>query len=267
MIVDEIHALAGNKRGAHLALSLERLAALSGKLTRIGLSATQTPIEAVARFLTGAAGRPAPTAIVIDAGHARARDLQLELTGVPLEAVMSGDAWTLIYDRLAALAAAHRTTLIFVNTRKMTERLARQLSMRLGVSTSWRITAAWRARSATWPNSACATANSRCWWRPHRWNWASISAMWTWCARSPRRARSMPSCSAWAAPAMPWAASPRAGCSHSRAMTWWNARRCCWRCAPGSSMCCTCREGTLDVLAQQIAAEVACREYDETRTV
>jgi ATP-dependent Lhr-like helicase len=128
VIVDEIHALAGNKRGAHLALSLERLAGLSGKLTRIGLSATQTPIEAVAKFLTGAE----PDCVIIDAGHARSRDLQLELTGVPLEAVMSGDAWTLIYDRLAALAAAHRTTLVFVNTRKLTERLARQLSMRLG---------------------------------------------------------------------------------------------------------------------------------------
>jgi ATP-dependent Lhr-like helicase len=128
VIVDEIHALAGNKRGAHLAVSLERLAALSGRLTRIGLSATQTPIAAVARFLTGAESN----CVVIDAGHSRARDLQLELTGVPLEAVMSGDAWTLVYDRLAALAAAHRTTLVFVNTRKMTERLARQLSMRLG---------------------------------------------------------------------------------------------------------------------------------------
>ncbi|HEY4340218.1 MAG TPA: DEAD/DEAH box helicase [Steroidobacteraceae bacterium] len=133
VIVDEIHALAGNKRGAHLALSLERLAALCGKLTRIGLSATQKPIEAVARFLTGSASiETHPDCVVIDAGHARSRDLQLELTGVPLEAVMSGDAWTLVYDRLAALAAEHRTTLIFVNTRKMTERLARQLSMRLG---------------------------------------------------------------------------------------------------------------------------------------
>ncbi len=134
VIVDEIHALAGNKRGAHLAVSLERLAALSGKLTRIGLSATQTPIEAVARFLTGLApGSATPNCVVIDAGHARLRDLQLELTSVPLEAVMSGEAWTLIYDRLAQLALEHRTTLIFVNTRKMSERLARYLSMRLGV--------------------------------------------------------------------------------------------------------------------------------------
>jgi ATP-dependent Lhr-like helicase len=133
VIVDEIHALAGNKRGAHLTLSLERLAALCGKLTRIGLSATQTPIAAVARFLTGTACTDRnPDCVVIDAGHARSRDLQLELTGVPLEPVMSADAWTVVYDRLAALAGEHRTTLVFVNTRKMTERLARHLSMRLG---------------------------------------------------------------------------------------------------------------------------------------
>ncbi len=132
VIVDEIHALAGNKRGAHLAISLERLAALAGPLTRIGLSATQTPIGAVARFLTGAGPATTQQCVVIDAGHARARDLQLELTGVPLAAVMSGDAWTLIYERLAALVGEHRTTLVFVNTRRMTERLARQLSLRLG---------------------------------------------------------------------------------------------------------------------------------------
>jgi ATP-dependent Lhr-like helicase len=128
VIVDEIHAVAGNKRGAHLALTLARLAALCGRLNRIGLSATQTPIAAVARFLTG----DESNCVVIDAGHGRARDLQLELTGVPLEAVMSGEAWTLVYDRLAQLVEAHRTTLVFVNTRKLTERLARQLSMRLG---------------------------------------------------------------------------------------------------------------------------------------
>jgi ATP-dependent Lhr-like helicase len=128
VIVDEIHALAGNKRGAHLALTLARLAALCGRLNRIGLSATQTPIAAVARFLTG----DESNCVVIDAGHTRSRDLQLELTAVPLEAVMSGEAWTLVYDRLAQLAGDHRTTLVFVNTRKLTERLARQLSMRLG---------------------------------------------------------------------------------------------------------------------------------------
>jgi ATP-dependent helicase Lhr and Lhr-like helicase len=136
VIVDEIHALAPNKRGAHLALSLERLDALCGrKLLRIGLSATQKPIETVASFLTGA-GAPdrveARNCEIIDTGHIRARDLALEMPASPLEAVMSAEVWLQIYDRLAELAAAHRTTLVFVNTRRMAERVARQLSERLG---------------------------------------------------------------------------------------------------------------------------------------
>ena len=127
VIVDEIHAIAGNKRGAHLALSLERLQALAGRaLTRIGLSATQRPIEEVARFLTPRA------CTVIDGGHVRARDLALELPPAPLEAVMSGEVWTLLYDRLAELIREHRTTLVFVNTRRLAERVARHLSERLG---------------------------------------------------------------------------------------------------------------------------------------
>jgi ATP-dependent Lhr-like helicase len=143
VIVDEIHAIAGNKRGAHLALSLERLQALvSRPLVRIGLSATQKPIEEVARFLTGvrrgraasaSAGAPQerPCAIV-DAGHTRRRDLALELPPVPLEAVMSGEAWTQVYDRLAELVREHRITLVFVNTRRLAERVARHLSERIG---------------------------------------------------------------------------------------------------------------------------------------
>ncbi|HVC57357.1 MAG TPA: DEAD/DEAH box helicase [Stellaceae bacterium] len=131
VIVDEIHAVAANKRGAHLALSLERLDALCGrKLQRIGLSATQKPIEAVARFLVGGAAQG--DCRVIDTGHRRQRDLALELPSSPLEAVMSGEVWEQIYDRLAALTLAHRTTLIFVNTRRMVERVTRQLSTRLG---------------------------------------------------------------------------------------------------------------------------------------
>ena len=131
VIVDEIHAVAGSKRGAHLALSLERLQALSGAtLRRIGLSATQRPVEEVARFLVGA--RAAQEARIIDAGHVRRRDLALELPSAPLEAVMSGDVWTQVYDRLAQRVREHRSTLIFVNTRRMTERVARQLSDRLG---------------------------------------------------------------------------------------------------------------------------------------
>jgi ATP-dependent helicase Lhr and Lhr-like helicase len=139
VIVDEIHAVAPNKRGAHLALSLERLASLCGdNLLRIGLSATQKPIETVAQFLVGVRtdgpgmeGR-APACRIVDTGHRRARDLGLEVPSSPLEAVMSAEVWIEIYDRLAALIAEHRTTLIFVNTRRMAERVTRQLSERVG---------------------------------------------------------------------------------------------------------------------------------------
>ncbi len=129
VIIDEIHALAGNKRGAHLALTLERLQALSGRpLRRIGLSATQRPVERVAQFLVG---HQRPCAIV-DIGHARQRDLAIEVPPVPLGAVMATDVWGLVYDRLATLAREHRTTLVFVNTRRLAERLTRHLSDRLG---------------------------------------------------------------------------------------------------------------------------------------
>ncbi|CAB3698608.1 ATP-dependent RNA helicase SrmB [Paraburkholderia sediminicola] len=136
VIVDEIHALAGSKRGSHLALSLERLDALcQRRLPRIGLSATQKPVSAVARFLVGGASIesdiPADCAIV-DVGHIRERDLALEIPPVPLEAVMPNEVWERVYDRLAELIAMHRTTLIFVNTRRMAERAARHLTERLG---------------------------------------------------------------------------------------------------------------------------------------
>jgi ATP-dependent helicase Lhr and Lhr-like helicase len=136
VIVDEIHAMVGTKRGLHLALSLERLEALAGrKLTRVGLSATQKPIEEVARFLvgsrqTGADGKADCT--IVDSGHIRERELQIEIPPAPLEAVMSGEVWMLVYDRLAELVAEHRTTLIFVNTRRHAERIARHLSERVG---------------------------------------------------------------------------------------------------------------------------------------
>ena len=136
VIVDEIHAMAGSKRGVHLALTLERLEALAGrKLTRVGLSATQRPVEDVARFLVGCGNLKADGSAdctIIDTGHVRERDLQLELPAAPLEAVMSGEVWTQLYDRLAELVAEHRTTLVFVNTRRQAERLARHLSERLG---------------------------------------------------------------------------------------------------------------------------------------
>ncbi|MCC6196964.1 MAG: DEAD/DEAH box helicase, partial [Burkholderiales bacterium] len=129
VIVDEIHALAGNKRGSHLALSLARLAALASKPpVRVGLSATQKPIEDIARFLVGG---ETPCEIV-DTGHVRTRDLALEVPPSPLEAVMSHEVWEQVYARLGDLAAAHRTTLVFVNTRRMAERAARHLSDLLG---------------------------------------------------------------------------------------------------------------------------------------
>ncbi|MGH8152462.1 MAG: DEAD/DEAH box helicase, partial [Rhodanobacteraceae bacterium] len=194
VIVDEIHALAGNKRGSHLSLTLERLDVLCGRrCTRIGLSATQKPIDDVARFLVGsdlttgsnplphralcnagegsvtgqeqqvsgmpvasAAPAPSPSAarsalratsppakerkgereladcVIIDTGHQRRRDLAIELTAVPLQPVMSNDAWGLVYDRLAELIGQHRTTLVFANTRRTVERTTRHLAERLG---------------------------------------------------------------------------------------------------------------------------------------
>ena len=129
VIVDEIHALAGNKRGAHLALSLERLAALTGKPpVRIGLSATQKPIGEVARFLTGAGQE----CTIIDTGHVRERRLHLEMPRSPLAPVMANEVWTELYDRLAELTKSHRTTLIFANNRRQAERVARHLAERIG---------------------------------------------------------------------------------------------------------------------------------------
>ncbi len=129
--------MAGSKRGSHLALTLERLDALcERRLPRIGLSATQKPIGDVARFLVGGASIDSatqrPACEIVDVGHVRERDLALEIPPVPLEAVMSNEAWELVYNRLAELVAQHRTTLIFVNTRRMAERAARHLTERLG---------------------------------------------------------------------------------------------------------------------------------------
>ena len=136
LILDEIHAVVDDRRGAHLALSVERLAALvQGPLQRIGLSATQKPIEEVARFLVGTravdkAGQPACE--IIDIGHRRELDLAIEMPKSPLEAVMSNEVWEEVYHRLAGLIEAHRTTLVFVNTRRMAERVTHHLSELLG---------------------------------------------------------------------------------------------------------------------------------------
>ncbi|HYJ86002.1 MAG TPA: DEAD/DEAH box helicase [Pyrinomonadaceae bacterium] len=162
VILDEIHAVVGDKRGSHLALSLERLEQLVGqyqteqpgshagdelfprhptpdtrhpKLVRIGLSATQRPIEEVARFLVGAANIKSdgtPDCAIVDSGHTRRLDLAIELPDSPLQAVMSGEVWDEVYDRLAQLIRQHKTTLVFVNTRRLAERVARHLGERIG---------------------------------------------------------------------------------------------------------------------------------------
>ena len=130
VIVDEIHAVARDKRGSHLALTLARLDALIGKRPqRIGLSATQRPIEEIAQFLVGT-GAPLPE--IVDAGHKRTLDLAIEIPSSPLEAVIPGEVWEEINGRIAELIGEHRTTLVFVNTRRLCERLTMQLTERLG---------------------------------------------------------------------------------------------------------------------------------------
>ena len=154
LIVDEIHAMVDDKRGSHLSLSIERLEALvryaglrpalgeteAGRrpaypLVRVGLSATQKPIAEVARFLVGAKNiEPdgSPRCTIIDTGHTRKLDLALEVPSSPLESLMSNEVWEEIYDRITALIREHKTTLVFVNTRRMAERVARHLGERIG---------------------------------------------------------------------------------------------------------------------------------------
>jgi ATP-dependent helicase Lhr and Lhr-like helicase len=160
VIVDEIHAVADDKRGAHLTLTLERLDALvcgenrlspaaliSGRSRpplRIGLSATQNPIELVASFL---GGRRGPEVAIVQVGKHRVLDLSIEVPGEELGSVATNAIWDDIYERLAELALQHRSTLVFVNTRKMVERLAFALGERLGAenvaahhgSLSWKL--------------------------------------------------------------------------------------------------------------------------------
>src|SRR5438445_2561727 len=143
VIVDEIHAVADDKRGAHLTLSLERLEALrreavgleairsQGKptLVRIGLSATQKPIEEVAHFLTGN-GRPDP--VIVNVGHKRTLNLAVEVPGSQLGPIATNEMWDEIYDRLVELVHQNRSTLVFVNTRRLVERVAHHLAERMG---------------------------------------------------------------------------------------------------------------------------------------
>ena len=136
VIVDEIHAIAGDKRGAHLSLSLERLDALAGRrLQRIGLSATQKPIEEVARLLVGTSRVQAdgkPQCWIVDVGHKRDLDLTVDLPDQELGPIASHELWAEVYERIVSQVKAHRTTLVFVNTRRLVERVAHQLTLRLG---------------------------------------------------------------------------------------------------------------------------------------
>jgi len=143
VIVDEIHAVADDKRGVHLALSLERLEALTERPpVRIGLSATQKPIEEVAHFLSGnpagnsdpqfARKKARPTPVIVNVGHKRTLDLGVEVPSSELGPVASNEMWDEIYDRIVQLVNAHRSTLVFVNTRRLAERIAHQLGERLG---------------------------------------------------------------------------------------------------------------------------------------
>jgi len=130
VIVDEIHAVAGDKRGSHLLLSLERLEAVTAKApVRIGLSATQKPLEEIAHFLTGTDREPPA---IVDVGHRRQMDLAIEVPRSELGPIATNELWSEIYDRLAELAQQHRSTLVFVNTRRLSERVALHLGERLG---------------------------------------------------------------------------------------------------------------------------------------
>jgi ATP-dependent Lhr-like helicase len=136
LILDEIHAIAQDKRGAHLALSIERLAALAQRpLQRIGLSATQNPIDEVARLLVGTKRirvDGTPDCSIVDVGHQREMELRIEMPDEELGPIIRQDIWAAVYDRLVERIKAHRTTLIFVNTRRLVERVSHQLSERLG---------------------------------------------------------------------------------------------------------------------------------------
>ena len=136
LILDEIHAVADDKRGSHLSLSVERLCALAeGPITRIGLSATQRPIEEMARFLVGNESifeDGTPQCTIVDTGHARTVDLTIQMPEQELGPIATHELWGETLDSVAELVRSHRTTLVFVNTRRLAERVAHQLSLRLG---------------------------------------------------------------------------------------------------------------------------------------
>jgi ATP-dependent helicase Lhr and Lhr-like helicase len=263
VIVDEIHAVIGTRRGAHLALSLERLQHIADRpMLRLGLSATQKPIDEVARFLLGTT-LPSDRCRIVDEGHRRSMDLGVEIPRSPLEAVMSQEVWEEYYDRLTTLITAHKTTLVFVNTRRMAERLARHLSDRLGedavtahhgsLSKEKRLDAETRLKSGGL-RALVATASLEL--------GIDIGHVDLVCQiGSPRRIATL---------------LQRVGRSgHSvdgtpKGRVFPMSRDDLVECAAliravrhGDLDAIVCHDAPLDVLAQQIVAETACREYDE----
>ena len=264
VIVDEIHAVVGNRRGSHLALSIERLAALAKRpLQRIGLSATQKPIEEVARFLTGRSERTRNAAIV-NCDYRRQLDLAIELPGSPLEAVMSNEVWEEVYGRLADLIAAHRTTLVFANTRRLAERVAHNLGARLGAE-----------QSHVAPRQPLCQTPPRCgeppearraqgaWWPPLRSSSASTSARSIWFAKSVRPIRSRLFCNGSDARNTGAAVCPKDAFFRSAGMNWSRSRRILRSVRNGELDALQMPQKPLDVLAQQIVACAASEDWKE----
>jgi ATP-dependent Lhr-like helicase len=265
VIVDEIHAVAASKRGSHLALSLERLDALCGRrLTRVGLSATQKPIEEVARFLVGASHVEQGVADcdIVDIGYARERDLALEVPPTPLQAVMSNEQWEQVYTRIAQLVRRTRP-------RSSSSTRAAWPSAPRGI---WAISSARNTVAAHHGSLAkelrlaaeqrSEPASCKVLSRPRRWNWASTSAMSTCgAARIAARDRRLPAARGRSGHFVggvpkgrlfPQSRDDLAECA------------ACWTaCAAANSMRCACRGRPIDVLAQQIVAEVCAQEWDE----
>jgi hypothetical protein len=225
VILDEIHAVARDKRGAHLALSLERLEALCPRRpVRVGLSATHRPIETVGRLLVG--DRPLPS--VVDVGHRRRMDVDLELPGGELEAIASAAQMADVVDRIAELVGS--TVRRSCSSTPADWRSGWHTSSVSGWATRWwpPTTEACRASGAWGWSAGCGRGSCGHWWRRRRWSSGSTSVRWSWCASWVRRAASPRSCSGSAAPTTPGRVRRRGGCSPSPETSWSSAPRCWW---------------------------------------
>ena len=268
VIVDEIHALAGNKRGSHLALSLERLAALTPQPpARIGLSATQKPIEEIARFLVGATSPRAASATIasiVDAGHIRARDLAIEVPSSPLEAVMSNEVWQQVYGRLADLALAHqndadlRQHAAHGRARRPPPVRAARRRARHRAPRQHGEGAAAQSRAAFEARRAESTGRHRFARARHRYRRRRAGLP----ARLAAIDRDLPAARG-ARRATRSAACPRRAFFRCRGTSWSNARRCSTRSRRGELDRLIIPPKPLDVLSQQIVAEVAARSGRE----